>query len=188
LEGQHDIRSFTHSNETWETIHSLERAAEWFAIDTVANRLHTIEIQDAQQTWVTRQWSDGRILFSAPISGRVNQVVEMPYRYELYSGRESGDRYWIVDTETNQIEDVVFPDTHRFMVATSEPGVSLRAVGDFLHRVPTIPPGLDIWPFLLPPTTIQHFNITSADPSHIIAFQQTQSVRYTRVYHYRFVP
>ncbi len=188
LEGQHDIRSFTHSNETWETIHTLERAAEWFAIDTVANRLHTIEILGAQQTWVTRQWSDGRILFSAPISGQVNQVVEMPSRYKLYSGQHPGDRFWIVDAETNHLEEVVFPDVHRFMVATSEPGVYLRAVGNLLYRYPPIPPGLDIWPFLLPSTTNHNLNITSADSSHIIAFQQNQSLRYSRVYHYRFIP
>ncbi len=188
LEGRHDIRSFTHSNHTWQTIHSLERVAEWFAINTVANRLHTIEILGEQQTWVTRQWSDGRILFSAPISGRVNQVAEIPSGYELYSGRHSGDRYWIVDTETNHLEDVFFPDTHRFMVATSEPGVSLRAVGDLLYRHPTTPPGLDIWPFQLPTTATHNVNITSTDQNYVFDFQTNRSLKYGWIYQYRFVP
>ncbi len=177
-EPRHDIRSLTDANGPWETVHTLNRAAEWFAIDSVANRLHTIETASNQQTWVTRQWSDGRVLYSAPISGRVNQVAATSTGFQLLSGHQSGNRSWLVDPEAGTLQEIVFEQTHRFMVATSEPGIALRAIGEKLFEVDSSAPSVVSGRFILPTTIGHRWNITALEPTHLIEFDGDRTRRH----------
>jgi hypothetical protein len=187
LLAKHDIRSLTHPSETWETVLTLDKAAQWFAIDTLANRLHTIESFAGQQTWVTRQWNDGSVLYSVPIPSLVNQVTATSSGFLLLSGELSGNRCWIVKPGTEELDEYEFVDTHRFMVATSQPGVALRAVGDKLMGFDANHLTIDYTQFQISPTLGPRLNITSDEPTHLIEFHEGRTTRHIGdVARYRF--
>lgn len=187
LLAEHDIRSLTHPSETWETVLTLDKAAQWFVIDTLANRLHTIESFAGQQTWVTRQWNDGSVLYSVPIPGLVNQVTATSSGFLLLSGELSGNRCWIVKPGTEELDQYVFADSHRYMVATSQPGVALRAVGNQLMGFDANNLSINYSQFQISPTLGPRLNITSEEPTHLIEFHEGRTTRHIGdVARYRF--